>query len=214
MYMVRPLLASAVTILYFRVVTVSCSGLNLGVSLFFFCCRQMTVSPLMSDSWTVFLVVVHFVVLFLVSMFSFAILCLLRTFLHSNSGRCPWIGLLNSNTQGAIFVIAWGVERWVKRNRWSSCLQFFPSTCAVFNSFPSGFMKLSALAFPWGQSRVLVCHSMPRTCMYRSYSWPLMGGPLSVLIVSGMPWVENILSSFGIHTLASVELTISTSGNF
>lgn len=71
MYMVRPLLASAVTILYFRVVTVSCSGLNLGVSLFFFCCRQMTVSPLMSDSWTVFLiVVVHFVVLF----FSFNVL--------------------------------------------------------------------------------------------------------------------------------------------
>ena len=74
-------------------------------------------------------------------------------------------------------------------------------------------MKLSALAFPWGQCGVLVCHSMPRTFIYLSYSCPFNGGPLLVLSFFGMPWVAKILSSFGMHALASVELTISTSGN-
>ena len=50
--------------------------------------------------------------------------------------------------------------------------------------------------------------------MYVSNSFPLNGGPLSVFIFDGIPYLENIVSNFGMQVFASVELTISTSGNF
>ena len=50
--------------------------------------------------------------------------------------------------------------------------------------------------------------------MYLSNSFPLNGGPLSVWILDGIPYLAKIVSSFGMKVFASVELTISTSGNF
>ena len=60
---------------------------------------------------------------------------------------------------------------------------------------------------------MIVFHSMPRVVMYLSNSFPLNGGPLSVWIFDGIPYLEKVVSSFGTHVIASVELTISTSGN-
>ena len=56
------------------------------------------------------------------------------------------------------------------------------------------------------------CLLMPRAIRYRLYSLPLQGGPLSDVMVSGIPCAANILSSFGIALDALVERTISTSG--
>ena len=54
--------------------------------------------------------------------------------------------------------------------------------------------------------------NIPNVSIYRRYSSPLNGGPLSVFRVSGIPCVANILSNLGITAAALVDDTISTSG--
>ena len=54
---------------------------------------------------------------------------------------------------------------------------------------------------------------MPFSLMNLLISSLLKGGPLSVLIMLGRPWVAKILSNLEIVVVANVERTISTSGN-
>ena len=115
---------------------------------------------------------------------------------------------------GATFVVWCGVQRYCRRNCCISCLQFFPSISAVFNNFLIGFINFSTTALPWGHSGVIVLHSIPRVFVYLSNSFPLNGGPLSVWIFDGTPYLAKIIYNFGMHVFASVELTTLTSGNF
>jgi hypothetical protein len=69
-------------------------------------------------------------------------------------------------------------------------------------------MNLSASAFALGHSGVIFRWLNPRSSENSLNSWLLKGGPLSVFISIGMPWVERILSNFGIVAFAEVDFRI------
>lgn len=81
------------------------------------------------------------------------------------------------------------------------------------NHFSEGFHEALASELAWGQSGIILRCSIPFSRMYCLISSLVKGGPLSLLTTCGSPWVEKILSNFGVTQLADVERTISTSGN-
>ena len=73
-------------------------------------------------------------------------------------------------------------------------------------------MNASTVALPCGHNGVDVIFSIPKDFIYAANSSPTKGGPLSDLILAGIPCLANIASSFGIVALAEVVVTSSTSG--
>ena len=119
--------------------------------------------------------------------------------------------LRNRSSAGLTPDVLCGVVLCIIRKELSSSFQFLFSICAIFILFSRERFCLSTCPFAWGQSGVTRLYSMRSSSTNLQNSSLMNCDPLSVVILTGNPWVRNIFLRLTMTLSAVVDLKTSTS---
>ena len=144
--------------------------------------------------------------------------CVFSHFVSLKFGSLFRKGLLKSISAGGFPVEGWGVERNMRRCLFISALGFLFWTIEVCHIFCTCFMKDSASPLDSGSSALVVtlwCIPAQRKyCCSSCESFPLNGGPPSVLMRLQNPCLAKMSSKASIFASDEVLLTTAISGYF